>query len=573
MASRELYPPILDYNQPAFIATMGDNGKGEGFCELTFSLSSLSLIPKANIRHLHIAIIRQESGASVVDKEKCLHNTIILPINGSQLELENNVIRIDGENLINGWEAGTIYKIQMRVDSITQERDRNMGVATWLSIHSSEISEWSTYTVVKAIPQPYIHIPEIGNYRSEDQLEINDNAFDVSIINEDTLFFNGYYFNDDVSESLYSYRVRIFENTAIGSIFDSSLTEEQKNFLITDDFINSTIPTEDSAVRYVTDNNSFNFLSGIILKSDVRYILVVDYETINQYSGRCSIQLQVQAAGGNIPKVFVHTIDTDNTLTESSLVFEEEEGCIGIKVVTADDSNDFQNYCIRRSSAESNFKSWEDIAIVSTSGNTVNELDMVFDYTIESGVWYLYGVQIIATNGLRSALKPMDQPVKRDFEFSYLLGEDNKQLKLKYNNNMGSFARTVIDSKMDPLGSKYPFITRNGVINYRTFPIEGLISFHMDDQHSFITRDNLFLKNTDIHKLYNKDKNQYKSKENYIESHSNALTSKYPSVIGEELGVYDYDGNYDDVTYERFFREKVLDFLYDGKPKLFKSPT
>jgi hypothetical protein len=39
---------------------------------------------------------------------------------------------------------------------------------------------------------------------------------------------------------------------------------------------------------------------------------------------------------------------------------------------------------------------------------------------------------------------------------------------------------------MDTIGSRYPFIFRNGVIDYKEFPIGGLISYLADDNELFL---------------------------------------------------------------------------------------
>jgi hypothetical protein len=36
------------------------------------------------------------------------------------------------------------------------------------------------------------------------------------------------------------------------------------------------------------------------------------------------------------------------------------------------------------------------------------------------------------------------------------------------------------------LGSKYPFIFRNGNVNYKEFPISGLLSYLMDEKEMFM---------------------------------------------------------------------------------------
>jgi hypothetical protein len=71
-----------------------------------------------------------------------------------------------------------------------------------------------------------------------------------------------------------------------------------------------------------------------------------------------------------------------------------------------------------------------------------------------------------------------------EYEDMFLVGE-NKQLKIKFNPKISSLKRQLQETKTETIGSKYPFIRRNGAVNYFTFPIAGLISYKMDEQSLF----------------------------------------------------------------------------------------
>jgi hypothetical protein len=75
--------------------------------------------------------------------------------------------------------------------------------------------------------------------------------------------------------------------------------------------------------------------------------------------------------------------------------------------------------------------------------------------------------------------------ITRDFQYSFLLGEGGRQLKLKFDNTMQNFKIQQAESKTDTIGSKYPKTTRNAAVEYKTFPIAGLISFQMDENELF----------------------------------------------------------------------------------------
>lgn len=138
----------------------------------------------------------------------------------------------------------------------------------------------------------------------------------------------------------------------------------------------------------------------------------------------------------------------------------------------------------------------------------------------------MYGVQLITDEGFRSPLI-MTEPICVYYEDAFLVG-NNKQLKIKYNPKINNLKRQLQESKVDTIGSKYPFIVRNGAVDYFSFPLGGLISYHMDDQKSF-------------------------------------------SSLGEEN--YNFNLDNQNITQEREFRKQVEEFLTNGDYKFFKSPT
>jgi hypothetical protein len=135
--------------------------------------------------------------------------------------------------------------------------------------------------------------------------------------------------------------------------------------------------------------------------------------------------------------------------------------------------------------------------------------------------------------------KELKVPLLISFEDMFLTVQD-KQLKIKFNPTVSSYKRVIQESKTDTIGSKYPFIRRNGYAEYIQFPIGGMISFFMDEDELFTSRAELFGNTLRLYSDYN-DTHRVDNANNYI--------------------------------YERKFREKVIDFLYDGEVKLFRSPT
>ena len=151
------------------------------------------------------------------------------------------------------------------------------------------------------------------------------------------------------------------------------------------------------------------------------------------------------------------------------------------------------------------------------------------DFTIEQGHTYTYALQQYNDYGLYSN-KILSNEVYADFEDAFLF-DGKQQLKIKYNPKVSSFKNTIMETKVDTLGGKHPFIFRNGSINYKEFPISGLISYLMDESQLFVSEEDI------------------------------GLLEKTTNLVSENIAA------------EREFKLRVLDWLTDGKPKLFRSPT
>ena len=51
---------------------------------------------------------------------------------------------------------------------------------------------------------------------------------------------------------------------------------------------------------------------------------------------------------------------------------------------------------------------------------------------------------------------------------------------------MSKLTSNILESKQETIGSKYPFFFRNGTVQYHEFPLNGLISYKMDDNFFFM---------------------------------------------------------------------------------------
>ena len=194
-------------------------------------------------------------------------------------------------------------------------------------------------------------------------------------------------------------------------------------------------------------------------------------------------------------------------------------------------------YALSRSDEKENFKVWNEIMRF-TLGDE-NDFLVWKDFTLEQGIAYKYSIFMIDGAGNYSN-RSISNAVVADFEDMFLFDGD-RQLRIRFNPKVSSFKSTKVESKTDTIGGKFPYFFRNGHINYKEFPISGLLTHLSDDDGYFEVAW---------------------AKEKYEDRFS---------TRGE--GLYNTQLNTKNIEMERKFKLKVLEWLTNGKPKLFRSPS
>ena len=496
--SNNLYPPIINTYMPAFIQNQP--------CRVYFSLSDFNKYEDVK-NNVQVMINDKNTNQSVLNSTLYPAGIKITSLNEDKNISSNMRYYIDilpSELREAEFKTNRFYKVQIRFTSsavaiYNPETDK---IAKWLVDNQSMFSEWSSVCLVRGIKQPIVTI----------------RGFEENVQNKEIIF---------TSETIQLVGNVQFENPSgeMAEFLDSVQVKLFKKELGEDSGKNHSVEIFQDATAFKSE---FKYVFKEAIEDGVSYVIKFTYVTNGGY----------QESKNYTFKVIQYGIDKINANIFATA--DDGEGRIKIEVKALETiKEDFiGKITIRRTSSESNFAEWEDVHNVLLT--EAKELDYTwYDYTIKSGVWYKYCVQKRNRRNDRGVIVATKEPVMVYFEDVFLT-HGGRQLKLKFDATVSSFRYNVLESKIDTLGSQYPFIRRNGHAKYRTFPITGLITSFCDEAGLFTTKQDIYGNTLSLYEKYNNDND-----------------------INE----------YRDFSYEREFREKVMDFLYENNIKLFKSPT
>ena len=317
--------------------------------------------------------------------------------------------------------------------------------------------------------------------------------------------------------------------------------------------------------------NFYHKFKDLYLPEDNEYIIYFNYLTINGFEGRKEIYL--------------------NTTRENN-VFEQIDKCL-LKANSVNGSIEmeliFKNLLpkgtiiIQRSSYLSNFTLWEDIHICNINYDNEDEIETNIykwaDFSVESGVLYQYRILFkdidniiytytVETNKedvLTNNRKPVMVTSSKEegsvsiskmicsFEDIFLM-DKTRYFSVRFDPNISSMKYVTQEAITNTLGGKYPIIRRNGDTKYRQFTISGLISFEGDK----------ILLNQETDSQVNNVLSKW-----FDEECPSMLFGK--EEFSKESSIYQYTFN--DYYFEKRFRDLAIEFLTNGRVKLFKSET
>lgn len=288
--------------------------------------------------------------------------------------------------------------------------------------------------------------------------------------------------------------------------FPSGNTETFKSYKIT---IKKGTPLSSSSIVYEGGWETLNGASSINVDKEIlpvlsqvdTYWVTVDYQTQNGYSNSISEDFALPS------------LSTNKSLTMNIKNFANE-----ITLTTGFTANTAIQ--IRKRKAEE--REWSMVKNKNLSTSKVE-----YDTLIEDGIQYIYE---IVQSGSRQEFTYVPK-----FAGTLLIDKDNI-FYIEYNAKVSGFKYNLTEVVTPTLGAQFPFVRKSGNTKYRTFNIEGIISwlgikndtYNISDSISATARNNF----TYVIDLPEDNYQKYLTKEN---------------------------------------KNKVIEFLLNGKPKLFKS--
>lgn len=503
-----IYPPVIQNTQTAF--PVGTNPY----------IIEFSSQYNTTFQHVQIRIAYQEDDSHVIG---AWSDGIIYKQIKASSNVDNYSVVIDATtDLAENWKMGQLYRIQLRFGESSsippkgQAATGEKSFSDWKQeqIQNNAFSEWSTVTLVKAIDGVQLAILNAGPEKENSITQYREATLTPEFIGQATSEY----------EAIETYEFNLYNR-------DMKLIEPSgKQYHI---------GTEDK-YRFKT-----------ILEPNEEYIVSYNVTTRNGYTPPESVKYIFSAE-----EVYFGDLKNVTLTVEDDTPYCQENGCINIYATSEEPLTG--SFVITRASEKTGYSKWEDLTYLLFTQEKVRNLLLFQDFTIESGIRYKYAFQQENVHGLRTSPIQSSSPSCINFEYSYLY-HDGIQLRIQFNQTMNSFKHTVLRSKQDTLGGKYPQLMQNGNANYAEFPLNGLISFQMDsDQTFFKFNDDGYYYKDELVIPADKFIIDFKSRD------SNKLDDN-PRITIDLIK--------DNIFVERIFREKVEEFLNDFNYKLYRSPT
>lgn len=254
----------------------------------------------------------------------------------------------------------------------------------------------------------------------------------------------------------------------------------------------------------------------------INYYIQLDIITKKGFQGSFAAVVSVTKGGETEDENLKMTVTPNPDICAMQIYFEQ-----------TNISRNFQ-YVLQRASYATGFANRETLYIFEKGQTKGSYTDM----TVESGVMYQYTLRNIANTTNFEGKTSSKEICLFDAE---TLTAEKQTLILNLDSKITGYKRNIPETKIETIGSQFPFIRRNGQVNYRQFTLEGLISILGDENYIFRRKESMWKAAADEQTGYPK--------------------------FNRDNGISDYN----DFFLEREFRNEVLNFLHKDTIKLFRS--
>lgn len=484
----KLFPPITQPSLPAF-----DKGKSLRFFYKPSPVNTIG-----QVQHIQLVLNYINKNASALQGQWKNVETMFIDVRSSNIENGWYYFDIPGNEFPQSNEA---YKIQIRFSSAAKP---STPTNQWFLDNRPSFSEWSSVTVVMPIIPPTTGLQGMSE---EIENTLNDNGYS----------FIGVY---DSQETLQKYSIDVYTYTDFADRNSWRLLESSGD--------RRSGMYEETSINYTPKTNFIK---------EGKYIVVFKITTKNNFTIEKVYRFRMNES----------SLSSITTLSARLEGRDKDYGQVRLSLVALNPPSGVESIIVKRSSIATNFELWEHVTTIPTKTAFAN-IDIV-DKGVEHGMMYIYGAQFVTRGGSRSPHK-LSNPIIADYEDRFLIGENGRQLRLRFDTQVNNIRQNTRETRVDTLGSQFPFTIRNANLKYREFSISGLITHFMDGNQEF-DNDNLFIDSDFRTKPLTKQ-----------------VKDMYSAYYAQE-GITPHSNR----AHERRFRDEVMNFLQDGKPKLFKSPT
>ena len=613
----KLYPPIIPGTLPAFYTTENENNGTETKITVPFSMNravssedidGFALKLKTAYSNTLIDVLKKiDNNLDLASKEITFFltdNSTLSKIKPGQfLKAQLAYINTDNNTETIGYYStvGVIKytdKPEISIENLSLESTNNFQNTYIGKYKSNDASE-----------KHYLYkfsIYKLNNGKKEELIDTSDWLLHDNSNEEDF-----YSFNNEI-EDTETYGLEYTVKT-INGLEESTELYQCQNNLQRDSYLNKIF-------TLLVENNyedGYNLIK--LIKKDINNIYITDTSTIswgnsdvekeivNKYKKNQDDIISDWSGGSNPYYTLSEKLDNDSQKIYRTIQYTYQKIAISDQrtdfylykyIVTSENGYDKTNdgtYYVFPAPLEINLYRKNNFSQKSVKINNykfqAEEELQIFDwnfkdFTIEQGVEYTYYIkEVINTDCLKEyqeytennttikkiitysnlSNKIESDPVYSDFEDMFLW-DGKQQIKIRFNPKVSSFKINHLEQKTDVIGNRYPIFFRNNIVEYKEFPISGLISYHLDDNELFI-QDSLqelgiqrnILERLGTNHNYGENSPFSTEQEKYFNSQSSSVKSL--NLISNNIKA------------ERLFKLKLLDWLGNGEIKLFKSPS